>query len=327
MQDIIEKILIPCSLDGTHTLPNDEPLELQRVRPTAYSAADGAAPSRPQSITYHFTQLEVVPIHMGEFTSVYQTHLRIEGFPSFTVVLKTDVHTKERRPKQFRREAAVYENDLRRYQGGYIPRCYGLFQGVVDEDIYSVLVLEYAGEPIHYSAHEFSPDFKIDVINKLATLHRHGFQHGDLDDRNILNNKGKAIFIDLESVQSHECDLKQALILDDLQPSIDQFGCDEIYETAFMLGFWQRLCVDFQGCPVYLSAIQPGRAENLVERIRYKLWSNEDREQALEEARRLIDEIESWRAWYKCLKAQDRLLPPSNAAHSQQNAPEAVTTV
>lgn len=79
-------------------------------------------------------------------------------------------------------------------------------------------------------------------MNKLYQLHRFGFMHGDFDDRNILMNDGKAMFIDLEDVKPHNCQMNHAIIFDDLQPRQADFGCREIHHVVTMQDVWQRLC-------------------------------------------------------------------------------------
>lgn len=58
-----------------------------------------------------------------------------------------------------RKEARIYKR-LEKCQGDTVPRCYGLFEGMLGERKVSCLVLEYCGSPFDGDLEESSWNFK-----------------------------------------------------------------------------------------------------------------------------------------------------------------------
>lgn len=163
----------------------------------------------------------------------------------------------------------------------------------------------------------------MDIINKLTTLHHAGFRHGDLEDYNIVVDDDKAMFIDLEDFEPHDCQLRCTIIPDDLQPTVTEFGCREIYHIVYMLDVWQKRArfvsslfllfliyfvafVNFYGSDIYLTEITPGRAEHLLWRVRLRLLTENEFEQAYADAQKLIEDVEEWRKFYATITDEER---------------------
>ncbi|KAF9493196.1 hypothetical protein BDN71DRAFT_1450560 [Pleurotus eryngii] len=227
MSDVLGCVVIECTLKAHRTNPF-RGLEIPRIR---------TAPLSRSSLTGRIS--EVTPLREGEFTQVYRGILRIPGIKPIDIVLKTDVYAAVPRPKAFTREIDAYERKLRSFQGDSIPKCYGLYQLEDDDEVLSFLVLKYSGNPIDFNV-EYPEDLKADIINKLTAIHHSGYCHGDLEDHNIVVDDDKAMFVDLEDVEPHDCQIKQVVIPDDLVPSSEDFGCKEIHHVAYMLNVWQK---------------------------------------------------------------------------------------
>ncbi|KAF4563763.1 hypothetical protein EYR36_003004 [Pleurotus pulmonarius] len=248
---------------------------------------------------------KVAPLQEGEFSQVYRGTLRIPGSNPLDVAIKTDAYAVTKRPDAFLREIDAYERKLRSFQGDSIPKCYGLYQLQDDDEIISYLVLKFSGFPIDFYV-DYPMEVKTDILDKLTTLHYAGFCHGDLEDYNIVVEDGKAMFIDLEDVEPHDCQLKHAIIPKDLQPLVDNFGCREIYHTVYMLNVWQKPFVTFYGSDIYLDHIKPGRAKNILWRIRLRLQTESEFEQAYADAEKLIEDVEEWREFYASITDEMR---------------------
>ncbi|KAJ8701640.1 hypothetical protein PTI98_000404 [Pleurotus ostreatus] len=253
MNSPLDRIVIECCLSDARFNPAQN-IEMPRIR-----AVPTTQP--PSPLTGRIS--EVTPLQEGEFTQVYRGTLRIPGSKAIDVVIKTDAYAAVARPAAFKREINAYERKLHSWQGYLIPNCYGLYQVEDDDQVVSFLVLEFSGLPIDFNV-EYPEDLKAEILNKLSTLHRAGFCHGDLEDYNIVVDDGQVMFIDLEDVEPHECQVKQAIIPDDLVPASAEFGCKEIYHIAYMLKVWQKRFVHFYGHDFNLSEIKPGGAGHLL---------------------------------------------------------------
>ncbi|KAJ8701637.1 hypothetical protein PTI98_000401 [Pleurotus ostreatus] len=267
------------------------------------------APSTRPPLTGRIT--EVVPLQEGEFTQVYRGTLRIPGFKPMDVAVKTDAYAVARRPDDFVREIDAYERKLRSFQGDSIPKCYGLYQLQVSR----FSSLDFLGPP---STSMLIIQYNSNIINKLTTLHHAGFRHGDLEDYNIVVDDGKAMFIDLEDVEPHHCQLKCSIIPDDLQPTVTDFGCREIYHIVYMLDVWQKPFVNFYGSDIYLAEITPGRAEHLLWRVRLRLQTESECEQAYVDAQKLIEDVEEWRKFYATITDEQRKFVFSDDASASE---------
>ncbi|KAG9218117.1 hypothetical protein CCMSSC00406_0010138 [Pleurotus cornucopiae] len=310
MSDPLGCVIIECRLSEAR-INRAQNVEMPRLR---------TAPSTRPSLTGRIS--EVAPLQEGEFTQVYRGTLRIPGFKAMDVVIKTDAHAAVRRPDAFVREIDAYERKLRSFQGDSIPKCYGLYQLQVDDEVISFLVLKFPGFPIDLNVDcpielkYFNPatdiflgtddSSRVDIINKLTTLHHAGFRHGDLEDYNIVVDDDKAMFIDLEDVEPHDCQLKCTIIPDDLQPTVTEFGCRELYHIVYMLDVWQKPFVNFYGSDIYLAEITPGRAEHLLWRVRLRLLTESEFEQAYADAQKLIENVEEWRKFYATITDEER---------------------
>ncbi|KAF7430466.1 hypothetical protein PC9H_006173 [Pleurotus ostreatus] len=292
MSDPLGCVIIECRLSGAR-VNRAQNIEMPRVR---------TAPSTRPPLTGRIT--EVVPLQEGEFTQVYRGTLRIPGFKPMDVAVKTDAYAVARRPDDFVREIDAYERKLRSFQGDSIPKCYGLYQLQVSR----FSSLDFLGPP---STSMLIIQYNSNIINKLTTLHHAGFRHGDLEDYNIVVDDGKAMFIDLEDVEPHHCQLKCSIIPDDLQPTVTDFGCREIYHIVYMLDVWQKPFVNFYGSDIYLAEITPD-----VQNICFGAFGFDFKPKA--NAQKLIEDVEEWRKFYATITDEQRKFVFSDDASASE---------
>ena len=87
----------------------------------------------------------------------------------------------------------------------------------------------------------------------MATIHRTGhLEHGDMGPscRHILvrgsEEQGDVNIriIDFDHADEHECERKMSLRLGDWEPTPGAFGCDELFDIAWLIGAWTP-CMHF----------------------------------------------------------------------------------
>ncbi|KAL4268512.1 hypothetical protein AB1N83_004105 [Pleurotus pulmonarius] len=204
-------------------------------------------------------------IHEGEYTTAFRASLIGNPSGPLNVVLKTDVNARYPRPDEFRYEAQQYEVTLPLLQGLLIPMCYGLFQATMYNKLVSVLVLQDCGEPIDYRDEALSEAARFSVFRLAEYLHRCGYKHGDIAPRNVLlDSSGGLRLIDLEHLIPHDCGRKMNLTVGDIQPSVMDFGCPELFDVALSLQLWHPRTVCFCGYDIPIHQFTPGNERNIV---------------------------------------------------------------
>ncbi|KII95566.1 hypothetical protein PLICRDRAFT_48513 [Plicaturopsis crispa FD-325 SS-3] len=256
--------------------------------------------------TIYATAIEC--IHRGHATVYRATMVLSEGEDPISVVLKTNILRPER-GQDLLDEARIYTKDAKILQGHAIPQFYGAFQGVVEEDLMTCLVLEDCGEPIEAMFHELDRDLAVDIMRRILFLHDIGLVHNDLTEDNILiNEEGRVFLIDLECAAPHVCKRADDVLVGSKQPRMHEFECDEIYETARMMRLWTRTYVGLWGSCVPRSVVQTITAESLITMAPARLRETEEqREQLLDHARRVADEQRQFQypTGQSCLKFND----------------------
>ncbi|KAJ6625357.1 hypothetical protein B0H10DRAFT_2003130 [Mycena sp. CBHHK59/15] len=180
-------------------------------------------------------------LRMSDRSSVFRaTILRKIGDP-LDAVLKLD-HT-AKREEAFYREAAAYETCAKNLQGSVVPFFYGLFSVEIGTKTVSCLVTQYCGSPLERDLYHTDHAFKVELLKTVDLLHRRGINHGDLSERNILNDNGRPVLVDLEDVSPHTCDLHLRVVQGALAPQIEEFGCAELHDLILNMGFWK--CDEF----------------------------------------------------------------------------------
>lgn len=83
----------------------------------------------------------------------------------------------------------------------------------------------------------------------------------------------------------------------------------ETYVLVFPFGWFlnRRLAfVSFYGSDIYLDHIKPGRAKDMLWRIRLRLQTESEFEQAYADAEKLIEDVEEWRKFYATITDEER---------------------
>jgi len=189
----------------------------------------------------------VEKIHSSDHTSVYSAKLDLPNNDELADVVLKISNAGGPRNDALWREYQRYE-DLAKFQGSVIPRCYGLFQAILAEedeeeepDVVSCLVLAYGGEASAAELNRNSREFSLSIIKALETLHDAGFTHGGLHPNNILNKQSTAVLIDLEFVRGdHKCGRTASVGTNGLENKSGDFGCSEIYNVARKMDLWKK---------------------------------------------------------------------------------------
>ncbi|KAF7771619.1 hypothetical protein Agabi119p4_5930 [Agaricus bisporus var. burnettii] len=215
------------------------------IEPTTKDSQPTTSPVAPATNSA-FIITNVDKIHSSDHISIYTAKLDMpDKVELVDVVLKISKAGGPRNDAIWR-EYQTYE-ELAQFQGSVIPRCYGLFQAVLAEDIdeepdvVSCLVLAFGGEATAAELNKNTRDFNLSVMKALEALHDAGYTHGSLQPSNILNKNGAAVLIDLEFVKGdHKCGRKASVKENGLENNSDDFGCSEIYNVARKMDLWKK---------------------------------------------------------------------------------------
>ncbi|GLB43045.1 hypothetical protein LshimejAT787_1204940 [Lyophyllum shimeji] len=310
---LMSELILSCHLGINHQLgydPPSEPFVLQRV-------TQPGCPTPAATLSYRIDQ--VTEIYEGDYNTVYRASISLLGQElggpwARDIVLKTDVNARYPRPSMFTQEALRYEKDLRHMQGTSIPNCYGLFQATIYNKLISVLLLEDCGESINFRDESLSDADKIQIWKLFTELHVSGFAHHDVDGRNIVKNRdGKFVLVDLEHSRPHKCEVRLHILIGDFAPRRLDFGCQELYDLAIELDFWLPRFLTIYGYQVPVSEFKNGEAKNIVGLLpSYMFGTEEDREEALRCAEKMIKKVQDIEAKYASVPDEQRYLCPCN---------------
>lgn len=87
---------------------------------------------------------------------------------------------------------------------------------------------------------------RVALLGLVNKIHSIGLMHGDLAERNVLNNNGRPVIIDLEDMKPHSCMRRMIVRAGAIQPVDTDFNCDEIYRLANDMKIWsprESFCV------------------------------------------------------------------------------------
>ncbi|EMD36075.1 hypothetical protein CERSUDRAFT_96300 [Gelatoporia subvermispora B] len=179
------------------------------------------------SILHHFK---------GHKGPVLQCKLTNSELQQFHVVCKFS--TNQPKIDAIRNECKIYEQKLRHLQGTIIPRCYGIFQGMMDEKFVVCLVTEYSGTVVK-DFYKTDWDFRIDVINALVTVHKAGVRYGRAgrfgESKVLVNCEGRHVLFNLDKAEEHTCEHDSSQITFTAHarcPSGEKFLCTELYDAS-----------------------------------------------------------------------------------------------
>ncbi|KAL0955631.1 hypothetical protein HGRIS_001864 [Hohenbuehelia grisea] len=256
--------------------------------------SEAAAQSTPQ--VFHVTT-PADEIHHTQHTSVYRVDIDVTGeHPrKISAILKTDILSSPR-PDKFRHEASMY-TELKRLQGHSIPTCFGLFQVSWDGRDVSVLVLEDCGDSIEADIDDLTDEFKAKAMSYAYRLHWLGFEHGDLELRNILNKNGEPFLIDFEHAKPHKCGVKLRVIMGEQNPGEIAFGCRELHRLSSQLLLWARCYVQYDGFNFSRNSISWDNMDGLLRRMEFYIRSDADRERMRNALKPLVAQVEEEREW------------------------------
>lgn len=91
----------------------------------------------------------------------------------------------------------------------------------------------------------------------VGTMHAHGLTHGDVRERNILVHNGQPRLVDLESAAAHTCDLRMKVIPGAIEPTVEEFGCAELYDLVQQMCIWRPGSLMFRSLDAYQWLIEP----------------------------------------------------------------------
>ncbi|GBE89759.1 hypothetical protein SCP_1700840 [Sparassis crispa] len=183
------------------------------------------------------TLTDVKSIHEGKRLSVVYratAHATSPELASQDVVCKVAYGRRSR--DSLHHEARIYDK-LRALQGRVIPRCLGLYEGELEDGLAACLLLEYCGAELVkilcFRARERQ------VLDSLQEIHRHGVQHNDVRECNIVVSEGgRPIIIDFDVAQEHDCKLQMDIKFDQVKPDVYEFGCHELHRAAVSADAW-----------------------------------------------------------------------------------------
>ncbi|KAL4259586.1 hypothetical protein AB1N83_009474 [Pleurotus pulmonarius] len=251
---------------------------------------------------YSICDLKVRVSHKD--TTVYRGMLTLpDSEEPVAVVVKTDFFAETMRPRDFEREADMYENHLWDLQDKAIPRCYGLFQSKEDGKISSFLVLRDCGNPI-VEPRNLTKSFKSKVINAVYCIHFLGFTHGDISYDNIIIDKdGRPFIIDLQSAKPHVCGVKERLLIGEESRDV---GCAEMMQCAALIRAWADVYVKLEGVyTFYRTDLRPGNMDYLLSLLTH---CHDDPTVYRPYVEELVEQVEAEREFYRNIPPEKRVI-------------------
>lgn len=155
-------------------------------------------------------------------------------------------------PATLKHAADIYTKYLTQAQGICVPKFYGLFEGIILEDIAACVILEDCGEPLTqeqvdddirvryvpyfspYAIHAHRRTGSGKVYRALMTIHKLGVVHRDFMIGNILvdnlEKPTRVNIIDFEFTEPHKCGFGMKLYA--FTMNTDFRGCKELRDVA-----------------------------------------------------------------------------------------------
>ena len=78
---------------------------------------------------------------------------------------------------------------------------------------------------------------RMEILNKLLTIHMHGFSHSDFAERNVVRGPHGHRIIDLELMSKHQCPWERNIVCKDRD---EYFPCPDLKRAANTMRIWRE---------------------------------------------------------------------------------------
>ncbi|KAI9068200.1 hypothetical protein FKP32DRAFT_1587933 [Trametes sanguinea] len=166
-----------------------------------------------------------------------------------------------------KKEADIYNENLRDLQGVAVPEMVGCYIGKTAEGCHvGVLILTDCGEPLEEGLAPYSQSIRQQVVFNLLAIHRAGVEHRDFHVGNILAKKRDdgqgydVTIIDFERSERIACQYKgdehSDLAFYRHPPDYKQFGCKELYDACVYACIWMKRMINLGNRSVPIEEIK-----------------------------------------------------------------------
>ncbi|RDX44567.1 hypothetical protein OH76DRAFT_1408981 [Lentinus brumalis] len=237
-------------------------------------------PSTCPSGTYTATHTELLQAEHGD-VEVFRSTVTAPDDASFhfQAVCKMGYGPAIERVK---REAGLYQQELKALQGRYIPRVFGLFVGTTSRGPTAALVMSYEGRQLKRPMGCLPLQFRKRVFRGLRRIHQAGVQHGDIREANVVVRRRRdgsywptIVDFDNSHTHEHECVNNRNIKIYGSHPRPQ---IDLCYELTFAGGpdftdlwrprEWHTICAYGSGARFVLMLLQEGACSRP---LRYRL--------------------------------------------------------
>ncbi|CDO74324.1 hypothetical protein BN946_scf184570.g3 [Trametes cinnabarina] len=239
------------------------PTNLEEFRRARNRRDPGASQTASSPVEFESLIIDVtehISLNEDRSRSVYRASTVVVGLGQsqeeagslrpFDVVLKVGYHKAQHR--YIKREAEIYEKYFctPEIKGQHVPNYLGLFLGDTYEGITTVLVLQDSAFPLNYPLEHYSLDFRLDVINALAAVHKAGVTLPDFYEGNVVVKKWPGqthyvpMIVDFACACPHTCELELKEDEDVVpepyipEPSTDVFPCSDMGDACKRAQLW-----------------------------------------------------------------------------------------
>ncbi|KAI9459819.1 hypothetical protein F5148DRAFT_1150806 [Russula earlei] len=169
--------------------------------------------------------------------------------PRVTVDVVAKLGTTTSTINVLRKELAFYQK-LHRLQGVCIPKCFGYFFTVSDEQTFGCLILEYCGKPIR-SIYDSQGDvplvLRVNIINAIKRIHDAGVVLGGFGVLDVLVANTTPFIVNFKNASERVCERRLDIVKGAIAPTREQFGCPELYRHCVDLWIWKPRTFTFEG--------------------------------------------------------------------------------
>ncbi|GJE90081.1 serine/threonine protein kinase [Phanerochaete sordida] len=141
-------------------------------------------------------------------------------------------------------EAGLYCKQMQHLQGTTVPKFYGLFSGTyinMSRKTRAVrcIITEEWGTSMATVKH-IPMELRITIAEAALRIHAAGVQHNDLRLTNILisSDNSEVRITDFDNAGEHDCGRAMPVILYSWEPTLADFGCQEIHDFMCYFGLW-----------------------------------------------------------------------------------------
>ncbi|EJF59682.1 hypothetical protein BD309DRAFT_969341 [Dichomitus squalens] len=195
--------------------------------------------------------------------------------------------------QRVKKEAELCRDKLSHLQGDGLPWIYGCYDGVTDEGVTRVSVMEDCGQSLHVPLVECPPTFRYLACGMLVEVHKAGVIHNSFTERNVVvsvinsgPNKGEhvPVLVGFGEATEHQCPLNGNIQANGLRPERSDIMCDEIYYACMDSDFWRPAYIKVLDTEVPIA--HATSVESLVQHAGYSNSNEMLKRRALLEARR-----------------------------------------